>query len=142
MDIWKELRDEGVDSGLLDEVRRFREAHPLTPEAQERVPVPKYLYYGREVWESAAAALLLTAAVIYVPFLTAAFGFTSISLAEYAVAMGLAAITRAAITAEAEPEITPQISPMTSLQNDDTRFALRMSRSASRASGTLRDAMA
>ena len=25
MDIWKELRDEGVDSGLLDEVRRFRE---------------------------------------------------------------------------------------------------------------------
>ena len=31
MDIWKELRDEGVDSGLLDEVRRFREAHPLTP---------------------------------------------------------------------------------------------------------------
>ena len=58
MDIWKELRDEGVDSGLLDEVRRFREAHPLAPEAQERVPVPKYLYYGREVWESAAAALL------------------------------------------------------------------------------------
>lgn len=58
MDIWKELRDEGVDSGLLDEVRRFREAHSLTPEAQERVPVPKYLYYGREVWESAAAALL------------------------------------------------------------------------------------
>ena len=42
------------------------------------------------LWGSAAAALLLTAAVIYVPFLTAAFGFTSISLAEYAVAMGLA----------------------------------------------------
>ena len=58
MDIWKELRDEGVDSGLLEEVRRFREAHPLALEAQERVPVPKYLYYGREVWESAAAALL------------------------------------------------------------------------------------
>ena len=30
------IADEGVDSGLLDEVRRFREAHPLTPEAQER----------------------------------------------------------------------------------------------------------
>ena len=42
------------------------------------------------LWGSAAAALLLTAAVIYVPFLTSAFGFTSISLAEYAVAMGLA----------------------------------------------------
>ena len=58
MDIWKELLDEGVDSGLLEEVQRFREAHPLAPEEQERVPVPKYLYYGREVWESAAAALL------------------------------------------------------------------------------------
>ncbi len=58
MDIWKELREEGVDAGLLDEVRRFREQHPLTPEAQSRVPVPKYLYYGKEVWESAAAALL------------------------------------------------------------------------------------
>ena len=30
MDIWKELRDEGVDSGLLEEVQRFREAHPLS----------------------------------------------------------------------------------------------------------------
>ena len=58
MDMWKELRDEGVDAALLDEVRRFREQHPLTPEAQARVPVPRYLYSGREVWESAAAALL------------------------------------------------------------------------------------
>ena len=58
MDIWKELLDEGVDAGLLDEVRRFRQAHPLPPEAQARVPAPKYLYYGKEVWESAAAALL------------------------------------------------------------------------------------
>ena len=58
MDMWKELRDEGVDAALLDEVRRFREQHPLTSEAQARVPVPRYLYYGKEVWESAAAALL------------------------------------------------------------------------------------
>lgn len=58
MDIWKELLDEGVDTGMLDEVHRFRQAHPLPPEAQARVPAPKYLYYGKEVWESAAAALL------------------------------------------------------------------------------------
>lgn len=59
MDIWKELRDEGVDSGLLEEVRRFREAHPLTPEAQERVPRCRSISTtaGRS-WESAAAALL------------------------------------------------------------------------------------
>lgn len=50
--------------------------------------------------------------------------------------------TRAAMTAAAEPEITPQISPMTSLQNDDTFPALRIRRSASSASGTLREAIA
>ena len=43
MDIRKELLEEGVDAGLLDEVERFRAEHPLTPEAQSRVPVPKYL---------------------------------------------------------------------------------------------------
>ena len=38
--------------------------------------------------------------------------------------------------------MTPQMSPITSLQNDETRPALRMSRSASSASGTLREAIA
>ena len=42
------------------------------------------------LWAGMAAALVLTTAVIYVPFLSAAFGFTAISLTEYAVALGLA----------------------------------------------------
>ena len=42
------------------------------------------------LWAGAAAALLLTTAVIYVPFLVSAFGFTSISLIEYVVALLLA----------------------------------------------------
>ncbi|MGN1019840.1 MAG: cation-translocating P-type ATPase [Aristaeellaceae bacterium] len=42
------------------------------------------------LWGGAAAALLLTTAVIYVPFLKTMFGFTSISLMEYLVALGLA----------------------------------------------------
>ena len=50
MDIWKELQDEGVDAGLLEEIRRFRAAHPLTEKAAARVPAPRYLYYGREIW--------------------------------------------------------------------------------------------
>ena len=58
MDIWKELQDEGVDHALLEEIRRFAAAHPVPPEAAARVPKPRYFYYGREVWESAAAALL------------------------------------------------------------------------------------
>ena len=58
MDIWKELKQEGVDSGLLEEVRAFRDAPPAPPEAAGRVPRPRFLYYGKEVWEGAAAALL------------------------------------------------------------------------------------
>ena len=58
MDIWKELQDEGIDKALLDEIRQFRAAHPATPEAAARIPVPRFLYYGKEIWESAAAALL------------------------------------------------------------------------------------
>ncbi len=42
------------------------------------------------LWGGAAAALVLTTAVIYVPFLSGLFGFTSISALEYFVAMGLA----------------------------------------------------
>ena len=60
MDIWKELQDEGVDYALLEEIRRFAAAHPVPPEAAARIPKPHYFYYGREVWESAAAALLCT----------------------------------------------------------------------------------
>ena len=58
LDIWKELQDEGIDAALLEEIRHFREAHPVPPEAQPRIPTPQCLYYGKEVWESAAAALL------------------------------------------------------------------------------------
>jgi len=45
---------------------------------------------NKYLWGAAFLALILTASVIYVPFLRAAFDFTSISLTEYAIAMGLA----------------------------------------------------
>ena len=45
---------------------------------------------NKVLWGSAAAALVLTAGVIYIPFLRDAFRFTEISLKEYAVAMCLA----------------------------------------------------
>ena len=50
------LKEEGVSPGLLEELKRFRENNP--PELPERVPVPQFRYYGREVWEQAVAALL------------------------------------------------------------------------------------
>ena len=58
MNIFQELQAEGIDSALLDEIRHFRDTHPAPSEASDRVPHPRYLYYGREIWESAAAALL------------------------------------------------------------------------------------
>lgn len=58
MELWKELEAEGIDRALIDEIRAFRAAHPAPPEAGSRIPNPKYIYYGREIWESAAAALL------------------------------------------------------------------------------------
>ena len=42
------------------------------------------------LWSASAGALVLTTAVIYVPFLVKAFGFTPISLTEYLTALGLA----------------------------------------------------
>ena len=42
------------------------------------------------LWGAMVTSLVLTTAVIYVPFLSTAFGFQHISLTEYAVALGLA----------------------------------------------------
>ena len=45
------------------------------------------------LWGATVLALLLTSAVIYVPFLSSAFGFTSISLSEYLIAMASRAVS-------------------------------------------------
>ena len=50
MNIWKELADEGVDRGLLEEIRAFRAAHPVAEEARARVPEPRFLYSGAPVF--------------------------------------------------------------------------------------------
>ena len=38
MDIWKELADEGVDKGLLEEIQAFRASHPVPEEARGAGP--------------------------------------------------------------------------------------------------------
>ena len=58
MDIWKELEAEGVNRQLLAEVRAFRDAHGVTEEMRGRIPSPRFVYYGKNVWEAAAAAVL------------------------------------------------------------------------------------
>lgn len=58
MEFLSELRQEGIDGGLLDEIAAYRDSHGVDPAVARRVPTPRFLYYGREVWEAAAAALL------------------------------------------------------------------------------------
>lgn len=50
------LKEEGVSPELLERLEQFRTDNP--PERPERVPVPQFHYYGRQVWEQAVAALL------------------------------------------------------------------------------------
>lgn len=52
------LRNEGVDSGILDKLLEFRNNYPAADVHYNRIPKPKYRYYGREVWEKALTALL------------------------------------------------------------------------------------
>ena len=57
-DILEFLEREGVSPGLLADLRTWREQYPLPEDLAPRVPEPHYRYYGRGVWEAAAAALL------------------------------------------------------------------------------------
>ena len=52
------LRQEGVSPDLLRAVEEYRTVHPLAEALRPRIPSPAFVYYGREVWEQALAALL------------------------------------------------------------------------------------
>ncbi len=53
--LWEE---EQLGRELWEKIQKFKEAYPLQGELADRVPVPRYRYYGAEVWRRAAAALL------------------------------------------------------------------------------------
>ena len=53
------LRREGVNEEIVSGIEAFRAAHGVSPEAEHRlIKKPRYEYYGKEVWEAAATALL------------------------------------------------------------------------------------
>ena len=52
------LREQGVDSGLIDGVEEFRSKYYVAEEAKGRVICPDMPFYGREVLEMGIAALL------------------------------------------------------------------------------------
>ena len=53
------LKREGVDGAIISAIEKFRSEHPVAAEAGRRVTErPRFEYYGREIWEQAATALL------------------------------------------------------------------------------------
>ena len=58
LDMLEFLRQEGISERIIEEIRRFRAQWPAEESLRQRVPVPRYLYYGKDVWEEAATALL------------------------------------------------------------------------------------
>ena len=52
------LRSEGIDKSTLAHIEAFRREYPVNAGQEYRVPRPKYMYYGLEVWRRALAALL------------------------------------------------------------------------------------
>ena len=52
------LREEGVSERILTEITAFREYYHVSEGAADRIPVPQYRYYGAEIWEEAASAIL------------------------------------------------------------------------------------
>mgnify|MGYP002552373457 CR=1 FL=1 len=57
-DMFGFLRDEGISPEIIAEIQKFRERFPVEGTLSSRVPEPRYLYYGKDVWEEAATALL------------------------------------------------------------------------------------
>lgn len=52
------LQKEGVEREILDRIAAFREEYPCTENDTHRIPKPRYLYYGCDVWRKALTALL------------------------------------------------------------------------------------
>lgn len=59
MDNFLELyRAQGISGALLRDIERFRETHEVAPGARDRVMAPQICFYGKEIFEMAATALL------------------------------------------------------------------------------------
>ena len=57
-DMLEFLRSEGIEETTLAHIEAFRREYPVNAGQEYRVPRPKYMYYGLEVWRRALAALL------------------------------------------------------------------------------------
>lgn len=52
------LRQEGVNEEIISSIEAFRKKYPAAAEDEYRISVPKYHYYGTDIWNKALTALL------------------------------------------------------------------------------------
>ncbi|MBP3623930.1 MAG: MoxR family ATPase [Oscillospiraceae bacterium] len=52
------LRQEGIEESIIRRIDDFRSQYPAAEEDEYRISVPKYHYYGTDVWKKALTALL------------------------------------------------------------------------------------
>lgn len=52
------LRSEGIDEEIIGKIEAFRVRYPADEKQRCRIPVPKFSYYGRDVWQKALTALI------------------------------------------------------------------------------------
>lgn len=52
------LREEGIDQSIIAKVESFRAQYPNDASQNNRVPKPRFHYYGKDIWEKALTALL------------------------------------------------------------------------------------
>lgn len=52
------LRNEGISEELITRIEEYRKNNPVAENDLKRIPVPKYKYYGADVWQKAITALL------------------------------------------------------------------------------------
>ena len=57
-DLFQFLHQENIQPELLDAVREYRAMHAVQEALLPRIPVPRFPYYGKSIWDQAIAAVL------------------------------------------------------------------------------------
>jgi MoxR-like ATPase len=52
------LRQEGIEESLIARIEEYRKEWPAAEGDRERIPVPRFRYYGTEIWKLAITAIL------------------------------------------------------------------------------------
>jgi len=52
------LIKEGIDERIIEKIKVFRQEYPVDIQQRYRIPNPKFIYYGKDIWEKALTALL------------------------------------------------------------------------------------